>query len=158
MYSSSPGGIALQDYHWSGGFYSPNFLYYDKWGQSLPRDLYGFNGSVSEMIPKRAYDDKLTQHQILVKNYELLNSTPVPRKTHVDTHKIHKIPKKTQNLYEKYDSGSDPLKSILLFVLFFFAVYLFDKTFEEYIRETNIYIKIISLVIVCFLIYMLLEK
>lgn len=145
MYTSSPGGIALQDYHWSGGFYSPNFLSYDKWGQSLPRDLYGFNSTESEMIPQKTYSEKIQQFPIPIRNYELL-STEVPE--------IH-LPPPQPTTYHSYERFQDPdrKRGLILFILFFLALYIFDKTFDVYIKEINIYIKIIAFVLISILIY-----
>jgi hypothetical protein len=137
MYTSSPGGIALQDYHWSGGFYSPNFLSYDKWGQSLPEDLYGFNSTNSEMVPQRVYEDQIQQFPIQANNYELLNTTSVPL------------------VYERFESPNPDRKPVLFFILFSIALYLFDKTFENYFRNLNIYIKITLLVFLCGIMYVL---
>ncbi len=40
---SSPGGQFLQDYHWSGGFYSPEFTSYDRFEPPnfCPKHVYG---------------------------------------------------------------------------------------------------------------------
>jgi hypothetical protein len=167
MYTSSPGGIALQDYHWSGGFYSPNFLSYDKWGQSLPHDLYGFNGTVSEMIPKRNYENKLQQFPIPIRNYELLdtmfppietkNEEVQPQQLQLQPRPIERIETKSLPLlplYEKFTpSGNE--KTVLIIVLTAFLIYLFDKTFDSHIRGMNLWLKLISLVFIGLIIYLL---
>lgn len=169
MYTSSPGGRSLQEYHWSGGFYSPKFLSYDKWGQSLPNDLYGFNSTNSEMIPKNTYYNKIQQYPIPVKNYELLN-TVFPRERQLPSLKVnskdapsviedHIYPTSIANnqkinMIEPFRSTNSN-KALLLTAIFLLVLYLFDKTFEDYIRKINIWLKITLIAILCFIVYTL---
>jgi len=137
MMQSSPGGMALQDYHWSGGFYSPQFVSYDKWGQSLPSDLYGFNATDSEMIPSRIYQNHIQQFPIPVKNYELLETTPLTNIPEAFPIFSQKRPPLTE-----YFSNTSRYQGVIAIILLILMIYLFDKTFGKRIEESNIWVKI----------------
>lgn len=152
---ASPGGMALEDYHWSGGFYSPQFVSYDKWGQSLPEDLYGFKASVSEMIPSRVYGlmsptSQINQYPIQVKNYELLETTSVPDIIIPEPIKLQpKYMGKTKELFGTTKS-LDSVDVLIVVFLIILILYFFDKMFGTAISELNTWVKI-TIIAVLFL-------
>jgi hypothetical protein len=178
MYTSSPGGIALQDYHWSGGFYSPKFLSYDKWGQSLPHDLYGFNSTVSEMVPPSTYNNNLQQFPISIRNYELLKTAyPYPIQTPTepiienvvkrdhpkkDYSRVEAPPKVTAirhpQLSERFEDAESNKKSFIVTILFFLVFYIFEKTLDVYVKDIGLGMKMVILVALLSATYIILVK
>jgi hypothetical protein len=144
---SSPGGIALQDYHWSGGIYSPQFVSYDNWGQSLPQDLHGFNTSDSEMIPSRSYQNQIQQFPIPARNYELLETTPI---TSHESFPTFELSKRQENFDKNWR-----YQGIVMLVLLILMIYFFDKTFGKNIAESNIWFKISILILLSIGVYVI---
>jgi hypothetical protein len=157
MYTSSPGGIALQDYHWSGGFYSPQFLSYDKWGQSEPHELYGFNSNISEMIPEHTYTNQVQQYPIEVKNYDLLETIPkdliLASPVRLDPHKLKASPSPPVKLEKFCFKDMNSKKTIIFLILILLIIYVLDKTIEVYIREASLWSKLLFILVLALLTY-----
>lgn len=134
---SSPGGIRLQDYHWSGGMYSPEFITYDKWGHSEPRNVYGFDNN-KPMLPPQSYANKIDNHPVLLTNYELIDYP-------VDTVEKRTPVKYNPIIKEKFETAATKPASVwrMLLIQFclFLIIYMIDKMLGDKISSLHILIK-----------------
>lgn len=131
MIRSSPGGLALQDYHWSGGIYSNNFANPNRFADKN-KHFYGpFEGTLIPDVP----DVPDSHRGDYVHDYTNLK-TDFPTKV---TNPIFK---------EEFTAPSGNVIYIFSFILFLlglFLIYMLDKTFGVEISKLSLTSKFIIL-------------
>lgn len=153
MYHSSPG---MRDLYQSDGLYSPQFISYDKWGNSEPWHLYG--PPRTDMLPEKI--QSITQTPILIKNYEILRDLEEDGPAEgIET--FQPLTTKIEKLEPNVDGKTriiDAYQFALLHIIFIVMMFVFDKSFGKYIEETSLWIKMTIMIALALLIYYVLTQ
>lgn len=122
----SPGGTVAQDYHWSGGMYSPQFMSYDKWGDSNPSQVYGYDVSKQEMPiyaePPQSFQTPITNLELLQEIDEMSTASPSIT-TPISTTPIV-VPSK-RHKRERYNESQPPSMCQIVIVQSLLLVFLY---------------------------------
>jgi hypothetical protein len=178
----SPGGLVLQDYHWSGGLYSNKFQRSDKWGFSEPQQVYGPPeppaGPSLIVYPSElthSYPQPFTNTQLLqtppnveadIHQYPF-SVNQAPQRQPLQPSNIEKFTDPAINvasmasklLTSNNANATLPLSTVIIIQVLVYLLFLvFHMAFSTPISQLPIWIKIAILIVILSLIIYLLTK